>query len=718
MDRLESALELAERGFWIFPCVENGKKPAVTDWPNQATRDADQIRSWWHSRDYNVGISTSRFGNNNALVVVDVDVKGEKNGDASVFDLEMQGMVLPISLEQATPSSGRHIIYSATHALKQGVNVLGPGVDIRSKGGYIVGPGSEIDGRAYQQIDGHTSPEEAPQWLVDRLGKAVSVDRNADVLPRDVDSDRARNRALDFLKVAPRAVQGEGGDEATYKVAARLKDFGCSQEQAEQLLLFHWNEDCTPPWSCEELVAKVANAYKYGQEQPGAAAPEAVFAAAPEPAEEESQPPYAGFNQNYAFTTAGGGHVIWETTGPEGQAALQHMDLNTFHIKHASRTLQVGNKNTPLTKLWLAWSGRRSYDGFVFKPEQDAGPRWYNLWRGFSVEPADSPEHPMVTRFIEHCRENVCDGDPKLTQWLIGYFAHMVQRPWEKPLVALVFKGRKGTGKNALIERIGKLVDSHFLLTSKRRYLVSNFNGHFESCLCLVLDEAFWSGDKESEGILKDLITGDHHVIEHKGKETYKVANLTRVVIIGNEDWLVPASVDERRFAVFQMGEGKMQNRKYFEELRVGLDGGGNSHLLRYLLNFDLSTVDVNCAPQTQALLDQKIATMEPMPNWWHDCLSEGSVASGDFGGAWPTVVPTHRLRTAFEAWARRHNIKSRLKSDVEFGKKLKSMAPSILHKKIRVDGHLNYGYEFPSLDKVREDWDAFVGHTEQWGEE
>jgi hypothetical protein len=43
------------------------------------------------------------------------------------------------------------------------------------------------------------------------------------------------------------------------------------------------------------------------------------------------------------------------------------------------------------------------------------------------------------------------------------------------------------------------------------------------------LDEAFWSGDKQAEGTLKDLITGRDHVIEHKGKEPYTVANKTRV---------------------------------------------------------------------------------------------------------------------------------------------------------------------------------------------
>jgi hypothetical protein len=89
------------------------------------------------------------------------------------------------------------------------------------------------------------------------------------------------------------------------------------------------------------------------------------------------------------------------------------------------------------------------------------------------------------------------------------------------------------------------------------------------------LDEAFWSGDKQAEGVLKDLITGRDHVIEHKGKEPYSVANKTRVVIIGNEDWLIPASHDERRFAFFDVGDGRKQDRAFFQSMREGMEAGG-----------------------------------------------------------------------------------------------------------------------------------------------
>ena len=144
----------------------------------------------------------------------------------------------------------------------------------------------------------------------------------------------------------------------------------------------------------------------------------------------------------------------------------------------------------------------------AFVPGRKARPGWYNLWRGFAVEPLRAGERApaewkaAVDMWLEHAYENICQGNRQLFQWLIGWVAHIIQKPWEKPQTALVLRGGKGTGKNAWIERVIKLLGVHGLVAADRRYLVGNFNAHLERLLAFVLDEAFWSGDKAIEGIL------------------------------------------------------------------------------------------------------------------------------------------------------------------------------------------------------------------------
>ena len=720
----EFAVLLARSGFRVFPLEVNGKLPTIKDFPNRATTDSKQVETWWNGRPKNIGISTTHFGADEALVVVDVDVKKQKRGDLSLIQLELDGFDLPPTFTVTTPSGGRHLFYKTSKALRQGTDVLGSGLDVRSLGGYVVGPGSVIDGKPYQIA--HKAPiAPAPEWLVQRLG---GVRERGEVKTRalaNIEPDRAAQRAQEWLRqYAPLATEGAGGDEATYKVALHLKDLGCDVDQALEMMSLHWNERCSPPWSEEELETKVRNAFKYGKEPQGVAAPEAVFP----PVEDDPSPdpdkpsPLQRLNEKFAFVFAGGtGNIMWETTGPEGVYEFHLMAKQSFYDMHAANKLHIGDKAKPVAQLWMEWPGRRSYDGLVFEPGLSVDDRWHNLWRGFAVQPAATGAHPMVERWKEHLFENICASDRNLANWLTCWFAHLVQKPYEKPLVAIVLRGGKGVGKNALVERVSKLLGNHAMTTARRRYLTSNFTQHLQYSLLFILDEAFWSGDKEAEGVVKDLVTGAKHQIELKGKEPYHVRNLTRVVVIGNEEWLVPASADERRWAVFDVGEGRKQDRQYFDEMRVGLDEqGGASFLLRYLMDYKI-TQDINQAPNTTGLTDQKISSLEPVQQWWYDTLSAGTIAGGDWGGEWPDVIPSNRLRDALRRWVGNRNIKGRLPNDVNFGKILRQMAPSFEKKKLGgskvVDGDTSYAYFKAELDVLRKEFDKYIGGGVPWNE-
>lgn len=726
--KLEHALNLADRGFYIFPIVSGKKAPPVMkDWQTAATRDPATLTRWFTDTDYNIGISTSRFCEDEALLVVDVDNKGDKRGDEELFRLELEGCEFPATYDQRTPTGGKHLVFRCVTSVRQGANVLARGLDIRSRGGYVVGCGSVVAAGEYT-ANSHVVTE-APGWLLERCGLARS--RNVPVpgaQPALVDPAAAARRAIHYLeKEAPVSIKGEGGDETAYKVAARLKDIGCTQTQALNLMLNHWNDRCPPGWSPEKLAVKIGNAYRYGLDQFGSAAPEAQFPDVT-PAEvptRDAAHPFDVLNKDHAYVLAGGGdHILWETTDKDGRAVLEHLSIGAFARRHAAWTMNAGKRDEPVTDLWMRSARRRSYDGLVFMPEQPAPKRFYNLWRGFAFEPLPPDVQPTkeqqngVEKFMDHALVNVCRGEAALFRWLIGYFAHLVQRPWEKPLVALVFRGGKGVGKNALVERVGALLGGHFLLTSNRRYMVGNFNGHLENCLMFALDEAFWSGDKQAEGQLKDLITGKEHVIEHKGKEHFRVENRTRIVIIGNEDWLVPSSADERRFAVFDVGDGRKQDKPYFVEMRESLEAGGYRYLLRYLLDYDLAGIDVNEAPRTEGLLDQKHATLDPFCQWWLDCLTEGRILAGDFDTAWPSHVDCERFRGAFRRYVRERNIRSRIPEDKSIGKTLKRIGDGLIvpSKARSGEGYINI-YRIPELSEARAAWDRYIGHTCEWPE-
>jgi len=79
----------------------------------------------------------------------------------------------------------------------------------------------------------------------------------------------ALERARRYLAAIPPAVAGRHGDADTFRVCCRLvRGFALEDEDA-MLVLNEWNVRCEPPWSGEELRAKLVGARRYGREPVG-----------------------------------------------------------------------------------------------------------------------------------------------------------------------------------------------------------------------------------------------------------------------------------------------------------------------------------------------------------------------------------------------------------------------------------------------------------------
>ena len=169
-------------------------------------------------------------------------------------------------------------------------------------------------------------------------------------------------------------------------------------------------------------------------------------------------------------------------------------------------------------------------------------------------------------------------------------------------------------------EIIGRLLGCHYVLVDTARYVTGNFNKHMQYAILLQVDEGFWAVDKAAEGRLKGLITSRQHQIELKGIDLFTVTNYIRAIITSNNEWVVPAGFKARRWIVVDVNERHINDKAYFQAIR----DEDPAALLHNLLNFDLSKVDFSKIPQTEALLDQKIASFSAEQSWWFDLLQAG----------------------------------------------------------------------------------------------
>ena len=157
-------------------------------------------------------------------------------------------------------------------------------------------------------------------------------------------------------------------------------------------------------------------------------------------------------------------------------------------------------KNKQAADFWIHSAQRRTYEQVIFAPGLE-DPRYYNLWRGFAFSPSPGD----WSLFRAHILENICASDESLYQYIFTWMADAVQNPSDRPGVALVFRGRQGTGKGVFCREFGSLFGQHFIHISQSRHLTGNFNNHLKDCLVLFADEAFWAGDKAGEGAPQGL---------------------------------------------------------------------------------------------------------------------------------------------------------------------------------------------------------------------
>ena len=375
----------------------------------------------------------------------------------------------------------------------------------------------------------------------------------------------------------------------------------------------------------------------------------------------------------------------------------------------------------PVGKWWLSHKQRRTYAGMTFSPGKTVS-GYYNLWKGFSVEaiPGD------CGLFLDHVRENLCLDDSEVYDYLVGWMAMAVQYPAQPGHVAVVMRGRQGTGKGAFANIFGKMWGRHYLAIRDSEHLFGKFNAHLKDCVVLFADEAFWAGDKKREGMLKSMVTEEQIMSERKGYEAEISANYIHLIMASNDGWVVPAGVDDRRFLVLDVGDTKMQDVPYFAAINEQMDNGGYEALLHHLMSVDLSGFNVRKVPQTNALHEQKMLSLSPEQSWWYTKLFDGRMFAEH--PAWTDTVYCTELCYDFII-AQKQWSWSAHSSQVKLGIFMRKAMPVLLRTQVvgersvlQVSGESRmvkrpYAYKVPPLHVCREHWDKHFGGPYEWPE-
>lgn len=419
----------------------------------------------------------------------------------------------------------------------------------------------------------------------------------------------------------------------------------------------------------------------------------------------------AKVNKEYALIITGGRPaILYEKRNPkDGSIDVEYWSTDAFRQYFANQFATSGRNQVRLSDHWLSHPDRRTYRGLIFEPG-DTRIDHYNLWQGFSFEPDEAGDYSLLK---EHMINNVCQGEEELFNWVFGWFADIIQNPAKKAGTSLSLRGQQGSGKTIIGKIFGALIKRHYTLIDQERYLFGNFNSHMASTILLHSDEGFWGGDPRHVGKLKSLVTSDTQRIEQKGRDSLQVNNYLRLLITTNEDWVIPAAFDERRFAVLDVGNGNQQDQEYFVAMLKQLDHGGYGALLYDLMHFDLTKTDVRVLPHTAALDQQKEISMNPIDMYWYACLQQGNTLLMS-GQGWLDTIRTSELHDDCIAYLNKMGIR-RMPHMSAFFRRLRQIAPAEEFERRLIGKDRQSATTLPRLNDARMFFDKITRTNHDW---
>ncbi len=288
---MQEALDLAEKGFRVFPvyeptekgcsckqgesCTNAGKHPRILEWQKAATTNDEQIINWWDKwKGANIGIATGKASN---LIVLDADTG--KGGDDSLLEL-FENTGLPETLAAQT-GNGFHLFFESVEELtiKNSVQELGYGLDIRGENGFVVAaPSLHRNGNRYSwmnEANPCSLPEHLKEKLIDienqRTTQNIASSDSKQLTATDINKSPKKKIPLLIYEHTDKGIGNDGMGNARNgtlcKIGCSMRGKGASLSEISKTLHEVNMRRCVPPMNSWEVEKIAQSVMRYPSEQ-------------------------------------------------------------------------------------------------------------------------------------------------------------------------------------------------------------------------------------------------------------------------------------------------------------------------------------------------------------------------------------------------------------------------------------------------------------------
>lgn len=267
-----------------------------------------------------------------------------------------------------------------------------------------------------------------------------------------------------------------------------------------------------------------------------------------------------------------------------------------FRFQHSS----MFEDYTSFVKLWLLDKDKKSYSSFAYRPSDN--PKTYIRKIEMKYKSYKTGSVSILPKFMD-LLDHVSNKNLDIKNYLIKWFARMIQKPLENAQTCIVISGEHGVGKDLLGRVIGDFVVGPYYYqnyTSSEQFWEKHDTGT-EGKIFVKSEEAVGFLAHKNCGRFKARITSEYESYNPKGIGSYTCDNLAHYYLTTNEASPVKLEKGDRRFFVFYAGNYNKGNHAFWKDLTDCLyTYSAGAEIGEYLESVDISDFIPSAFPKLE----------------------------------------------------------------------------------------------------------------------
>jgi len=351
--------------------------------------------------------------------------------------------------------------------------------------------------------------------------------------------------------------------------------------------------------------------------------------------------------------------------------------------------------------VWLSSEDRKNVDKIVFNPLNNHSINEFNIWRGFEIKNTNEYNLDNISDWLNHIRHIWADDDENTYEYILNWFAKILQTPHKKNNICLVLHSVEGVGKSIILDMIGKIIGTkYYYSTSNLKHIIGDFNGDAEGKILVNLNETNWGGDKKMVGSFKEFITDSTIVINKKNKNSYTINNFSNTIITTNEDWIVNINNNDRRFNLRECKNVKYDPSYYKQIAKTPLQ-----EIANFLYNRDITNYDSRVFEKSELHAEQIIQNLNSVEVFY------GNLITGEIDYSFELDDEDCPVSKSdiYDLYKSNLTKNERQMNNVHFWRKFKNLSDEIIILKSQKKGQKGKVY-IRDLDVAMDEWEKYIG--------